>query len=147
MDKKLIKAEAIKRLEILTKELDLNPNIINYYEEDKLYYSYVTGGGLLGSIDTISYVPEYEEIVKQFEETYRCHVYHAIEDKFGMLSLLYVGSDKESWPYERPEGNYLYANVYSFDQEQLKQGKHVVSYEEFGTIVCSSMDGAIVRIG
>lgn len=147
MIKQKMKNEALKRLEGLTETLELNPNIVKYLKEDKLYYSYVTGGGLLGSIDTISYVPKYEEIVQKFEKTYNCYVYHAIEDSFGMLSLLYVSEHEEEWPYESPEGNNLYANVYVFDREKLKQGEHVVAYEEFGTIVCSSMDGAIVRIG
>lgn len=141
-----MKNEAIKRLEGLTKTLDLNPNIVKYFREDKLYYSYITGGGMIGSIDTIGYIPKYQEIVKQFEEQYKSLVYHVIEDSFGMLSLLYVSNNEEEWPYERPEGKYLYANVYVFDKEELKKGKHVVEYEEFGSIVCESFNGAIVRI-
>lgn len=142
-----MKAEAIERLEILTSELGLNSNAVNYFKQGKIYYSYLTGGGIIGSIDTIGYIPKYEEIVKEFEEKYNCLVYHAIEDSFGMLSLLYVSDDEEEWAYERPEGKYLYVNTYSFDREKLRQGIYEVLFEEFGSIVCESLDGAIVRVG
>ena len=141
------RTEAVKRIEGLTAEFELNPNIIKYFKEGKVYYSYLTGGGMIGSIDIISYIPKYEEIVKAFEEEYNCLVYHAIEDSFGMLSLLYVSDDEEEWPYERPDGKYLYVNTYSFDREKMNQGMYEVLYEEFGSIVCESFGGAIVRVG
>ncbi|MCI5713250.1 MAG: hypothetical protein PUB46_08490 [Lachnospiraceae bacterium] len=147
MNKEFMKQEALKRLDILTETLNLNPNIKKYYKKGKLYYSYITGGGLLGSIDTIGYNPGYEEIVRKFEETYNCIVYHVIEDTFGMLSLLYVSGNEEEWEYERPDGKYVPANVYVFDNEKLRKNQYVVAHEEFGTIVCTSKDGALVRIG
>lgn len=141
------KIEALKRLETLTETLDLNPNIIKYFKEEKLYYSYLTACGMMGSIDTINYIPEYAEIAKQFEKEYGGLVYHAIEDSFGMLCLLYVSEYEDEWSGERPEGKYLYVNTYVFDREKLANGEYEVAYEEMGTIVCDSLDGAIVRVG
>ena len=101
----------------------------------------------MGSIDTINYIPKYAEIAKEFEKQYGGLVYHAIEDGFGMLCLLYVIKNEDSWEEERPEGKYLYVNTYVFDREKLENSEYEVAYEEFGTIVCDSLDGAIVRVG
>ena len=38
------KKEAISRLEKLNETLGINPNLIKYFKEDRLYYSYLTGG-------------------------------------------------------------------------------------------------------
>lgn len=73
------KEEAVKRLEELTKTFNLRPNnILKYFKEDKIYYSYVTCKGLLGTIDTINYDKRYAEVVDRFEEEYDCLVYHVI---------------------------------------------------------------------
>lgn len=56
ISKEAKKEEAVKRLEELTKTFNLRPNnILKYFKEDKLYYSYITCKGLLGTIDTINY--------------------------------------------------------------------------------------------
>ena len=101
---------------------------------------------MVGSIDTIDYIPKYAEIIKKFEKTYEGIVYHAVEDSFGMLSLLYVSKNEEDWPFERPEGKYLYAMVYNCDKEKLKNGEYDIEFEEFGTIIVKSLGGAIVRV-
>ena len=141
------KKEAIKRLEALKKNLSINPNIIKYFKDDRIYYSYTTALGCIGSIDTIGYHPEYEQIVKDFEREYEgTMVYHAIE--YGnTLSLLYVGSEEDGWDYERPDGKTIASNVYTFDAEKMANGVYEVKDEEFGTIVVGSMGGAIVRVG
>lgn len=33
-----------------------------------------------------------------------------------------------------------------FDKEKLNHGEYEILYEEFGSIVCESLDGAIVRV-
>ena len=87
MDKReKMKEEAVDRLKNLTSSLDLNPNLVKYFKQGKVYYSYLTAGGMVGSIDTIDYIPKYAEIIKKFEKTYEGIVYHAVEDSFGMLT-------------------------------------------------------------
>lgn len=44
--------EAIRRIKTLIKKLNLNANILEYFKDGKKYYSYLTGGGFLGSVDT-----------------------------------------------------------------------------------------------
>ena len=78
ISKEAKKEEAVKRLEELTKTFNLRPNILKYFKEDKLYYSYITCKGLLGTIDTINYDKRYTEVVDRFEEEYDCLVYHVI---------------------------------------------------------------------
>lgn len=56
--------EALERLTMLEDLFELNPNIKNYFKEGKLYYSYLTGGGYIGSVDTISYDKRYAAIVR-----------------------------------------------------------------------------------
>lgn len=62
--------EAISRIKILIKKLNLNANILEYFKDGKKYYSYLTGGGFLGSVDTIQYDEDYEKAVKWFEKKY-----------------------------------------------------------------------------
>ena len=40
MNKEFMKQEALKRLDILTETLNLNPNIKKYYKKGKLYLDY-----------------------------------------------------------------------------------------------------------
>ena len=91
-------------------------------------------------------IEEATALMDEFEKTYEGIVYHAVEDSFGMLSLLYVSKNEEDWPFERPEGKYLYAMVYNFDKEKLKNGEYDIEFEEFGTIIVKSLGGAIVRV-
>lgn len=58
--RKEIKDEAINRIKALIKKCNLNPNVLRYFQEGKVYYSYLTAGGFMGSIDTISYEKDYE---------------------------------------------------------------------------------------
>ena len=98
--------EAIARINTLVRQCGLNPKIAKYSNEGKIYYSYLTAGGLMGSIDTITYDPKYAEAVRQFESLFRgSKVYHAIETKTGfgtMLSLLYVSANARASAHPRP---------------------------------------------
>jgi hypothetical protein len=136
----VIRKEALSRIGWLVKNVGLNPKVGRYYREGKLYYSYLTAGGFMGSIDTINYNPRYAEIVKQTEETYGVKVYHAIEST-GMsgreLVLLYVDRLYRDWPYGRPKSTWMMAYVHSFE---LDEG-------EFGDVELSSYQGALYRIG
>lgn len=95
------KKEALERLKTLENLFGLNPNVRKYFEAGRLYYSYITGGGYLGSIDTIHYNPQYAEIVGAFEAQTSYLVYHVIESG-NNLSLFYVSNDEKEWPAERP---------------------------------------------
>lgn len=136
--------EAKNRIKELTEKYDLNPNILKYFEEGKLYYSYLTFGGMVGSIDTISYDESYDNAVKKFEaENPGYVVYHAIETNTRMgktLSMLYVGADSDNWPAERLYGNYIFAYTVNFADPD---------FSEFGDIVVSGFEesGALVRRG
>lgn len=141
--RKEIKEEAINRIKTLIKKCNLNPNVMRYFQEDKVYYSYLTAGRYIGSIDTIFYEKDYEQAVKKFEKKHPNYlVYHAIESittqgKF--LSLLYVSDDKEEWESERIEGNNsIMSYVLNFD---------IPDYSEFGYIVIDRYmeSGALVR--
>lgn len=127
--------EALYRLSDLEKLYGLNPKVRKYFDEGKLYYSYITGGGFIGSIDTIQYDPRYAEIVENFEEQTGCLVYHVIERK-NTIALLYVSNDSSDWVVERPRKEGLLAHVFDVD-----------SYEnEGGFIKVDIMQGALYRI-
>ena len=111
ISKEAKKEEAIKRLEELTEKFNLRPNILKYFKEDKLYYSYITCNGLLGTIDTINYDKWYAEVVDRFEEEYDCLVYHVIETG-NTIALLFVSDNKEEWEFETLCcGQYVFAYV------------------------------------
>ena len=72
-----IKEEAINRIKTLIEKCNLNSNVLKYFNEGKVYYSYLTAGGFMGSIDTISYDKDYEKAVKDFEIKHQNYlVYH-----------------------------------------------------------------------
>lgn len=138
-----IKNEATNRIRTLTEKCNLNPNVLKYFNEGKVYYSYLTASGFMGSIDTISYDKNYEKAVKDFEAKHpNCQVYHAIESITAhgkLLSLLYVSDDKEEWQSERFESNNsIMSYVFNLDNPDLS---------EFGYIAIDGFmeSGALVR--
>lgn len=137
--KKLIALEAELRMDLLKKQCGLTPLVKKRYREGKLYYSYLTARGLLGSVDSVTYDPLYEKTVYEAVSMYGIHVYHCVESKapWHMLTLLYVGSDPDQWNYERPEKGIMPAYVHNFE---LNEG-------EFGDVRLVSYDGALVRTG
>lgn len=143
-NREAIKNEAIQRIKTLTEKYQLNPHILDYFLEGKVYYSYLTAGGLMASIDTISYDPAYEAAVKDFENTYDGYtVYHAIEANtvFGKtLSLLYVSPNEEDWEMQRLYGNNIASYTVNLSDPDLS---------EFGDIAVGQfgMSGALIRIG
>jgi hypothetical protein len=134
--------EAISRIQELTKKYKLNPHILKYFKEGKVYYSYLTALGFLGSIDTISYDPRYEEAVKKFEQKHDGFiVYHAIESKMqcgDMLDLLYVSNSQEQWETERLYEDCIASYTVNFTNPELS---------EFGDIAVSGFgeSGALIR--
>lgn len=114
-------AEAIRRLTALEGMYLLNPNIKKYFSEGRLYYSYLTGGGYIGSIDTISYDKRYEEIVKKFEAETSALVYHAVEHR-NTLSLFFVSASISQWEREQPQKEGILAQVFDLDTGESRQG-------------------------
>ena len=138
-----IKDEAINRIKTLIEKCNLNQNVLKYFNEGKVYYSYLTAGGFMGSIDTISYDKDYEKAVKDFETKHQNYlVYHAIESITShgkLLSLLYVSRNKENWESERLESNNsIMSYVFNLDNPKLS---------EFGYIAIDGFmkSGALVR--
>ena len=138
-----IKNEAINRINTLIEKCNLNQKVMKYFSEGKVYYSYLTAGGFMGSIDTISYDKNYEKAVKDFETKHQDYlVYHAIESITShgkLLSLLYVSKDKEEWESERLESdNNIMSYVVNIDNPDLS---------EFGYIAIDGFmkSGALVR--
>ena len=138
-----IKNEAINRIKTLIEKCNLNPKVLKYFKEGKVYYSYLTAGGFLGSIDTISYDKAYEQAAKKFEmEHPESLVYHVIETitlsgKF--LSLLYVSNEKEDWESERLQSdNAIMVYVLNLDNPELSEFGYI-TVEGFGE------SGALVR--
>ena len=113
--------EALERLSLLEKLFELNPKVKNYFKEGKLYYSYMTGGGYIGSIDTINYDERYAAIVNAFEEQTSYLVYHVIEHG-DTISLLYVSNDYNHWADERPTSSGVMAQVVSVDSYENESG-------------------------
>lgn len=126
-----MKKTAIENIEKLISKLDLNPNVKKYFEEGKIYYSYLTAGGWVGSIDKIEYDKRYPEIVAECEKEHNCLVYHAIESG-NMLSLLFVNPKDKN----RLIGNRIVAYVYNLN---------VPGMHECGEIWLTSLHGALVR--
>lgn len=129
------KHEAVKRLNQLSKRLVLAPNIKKYFEDDKLYYSY------LYSMDTIDYDQRYAKAVKDFEQKHKELVYHVIELKTGIgtiLTFLFVGANKESWSIERRHNDRILA--YSFIVE------YGVDAGEYGSVCLAAPFGFLTRV-
>lgn len=143
--KQLQRTEADNRLELLVKLYDLNPNLIKYWNDGKLYYSYLTGGGFLASIDTITYDPRYQKIVKEYEDRTGNLVFHVIESGH-LLNLLYISApeadfseedQRDYWDSEFIEElNCISAYVFNLNEPNLS---------EHGDIFLASCQGVLVR--
>lgn len=122
---------AIENIEKLINKIGLNPNVKPYFEEGKVYYSYLTAGGWIGSIDDIEYDKRYPIIIAECEKTHNCLVYHAIESG-DILSLLFVNPKYNN----RLKGNTIVAYAYNLKAPEIS---------ECGEIRLASLHGALVR--
>ena len=142
--KSLQQNEAINRLETLVNTYSLNENLLKYWKEDKLYYSYLTGGGLLASIDTITYNPNYQKLVEEYETKTGNLVYHAVESGH-LLNLLYVSrpesncseeEQREIWDMECLDNGYIGAYVSNLEEPE---------FSEHGDIFVEAYQHVLVR--
>lgn len=136
-EKNLMKQEAINRLKKLIDQVGLNPVVVEEFKDGRLFYSYLTADGLLGSVDTIHYDERYAKVVEEFEERTGALVYHAIES-FSMLELLFVSKNTRNWEYEQFDSGWIDSYVYNFAYP---------GYSEWGQIKLTSYLGALMRIG
>lgn len=120
-DRDKMMGEALYRLSELEKLYGLNPKVREYFSDGRLYYSYLTGGGYMGSIDTINYDKRYAEIVRKFEEETSFLVYHVIEHE-DTVSLLFVSDDYSQWQEERPSSTGVLAQVVNVERYENKCG-------------------------
>jgi len=120
-DRNKQKKEALERLSMLEKIYELNPNVKKYFENGKLYYSYLTGDGYIGSIDTIYYDKRYADVVELFEKKTSYLVYHVIEYK-NTISLLYVSDNVRDWIDERPTDSGIKAWVFDMESGEDQSG-------------------------
>lgn len=127
--------EAIERLSTLEDLYELNPKVKKYFKDGRLYYSYITGGGYIGSIDTINYDERYATIVESFEAQTSYLVYHVIE-RGNTIALLFVSGDYNDWLDERPTSAGAMAHI--VDVETLEN--------EMGYIKIDCFNGALYRI-
>ncbi len=137
------KAEALKRM----KALGLMSKIIKEFQEhDTLYYSERTALG--GILYWVSNEPEWEKLIREFEEERDALVYHAtheeLRDVGECLTLLFVSADEETWPYDledcnntvAPYGHAMYAEVFVLGGD---------NYHEFGTVGMTEKAGGLIR--
>lgn len=127
-----MKKTAIENIDRLISKLGLNPNVKKYFEDGKIYYSYLTAGGWMGSIDKIEYDKRYPQIIAECEKARNCLVYHAIETG-DMLSLLFVTPKFAN----RLVGKRIVAYVYNMNAPEKP---------ECGEIWLESLHGALVRV-
>jgi len=130
------KHEALCRIDELTDIYSLNPNIKKYYRKGRLYYSYLTARGMMGSIDTINYDERCPKIVEGFEKDGNL-VYHCIEYKETLASL-FVGASEDEWESERVHKGRILAYVYDFANPRLSKISYI-SVDSFGE------SGALIR--
>lgn len=129
------KQEALYRLSMLEQLYELNPKVRKYFEEGRLYYSYLTCGGYLGSIDTIDYDKRYASIVTKFENQTAHLVYHVIEHG-NTISILFVNGDSAKWLDERPTNAGVSAMVFDLKTHEQK----------YGYVKVDNNNGALYRI-
>lgn len=135
------KAEALKRMGMI----DFHPDVPKQFEKDgTVFYSERTPLG--GILYWISNEPEWEKLVKEFEEQYGALVYHATHEHtaFGeCLDLLYVSKHEDEW----------YMDIQDLEckrKGEFNQCVYVLNltepaFSEFGTISLKEAAGGLIR--
>lgn len=133
-------AEAIKRMKIL----GIMPNVIKDFKKGILYYSERQNEFFDGILYWVSNKPEFEQVIKDFEEDYDYLVYHAqlVHTEFGdWLTLLFVSRYEDDWEEQR---EYLkkgedYSCVVAFDTDGFYLER------EFGGCGIEPKNGGVTR--
>ena len=129
------KAEAVSRMEELSKKLHLSPIILSELKHNNRTYSQVEADHT--KIYLANNSPELVELINHFENENNAYVYHILCDN-SLLIFLYVSDNEEDWEFERfcNEG-YVSAYVYNLIYPMCS---------EFGDILITQQNGAIIRI-
>jgi hypothetical protein len=131
--------EAVLRM----KKLELFDPIIKGFEKDQSLLEYSEPTPLGGILYWISNNPEWEKMIKEFEEKSNSLVYHVIHSytEFGeLLDLLFVSDDEDEWEYDLEDLDDGYAMSYCINlTDQM--------FSEYGTIAVKQVAGGLLRVG
>lgn len=131
--------EAVKRLNTLHEEYGINEDIIKNFEDGKLSISTDDSNTI-----EVSILPEDSHLmnlVHKFEKETNSVVYHVINTSDVLFSLLFVSRNKEDWPEERPDDDFVFAAAYDLSGQFMPEG-----YWEAGDCVFEGVDGGMRRI-
>lgn len=133
------KATAISCIEILTAKYSLNPNLLKYFMEGKVYYTEEIVPYNIASMDNITYDQKYVDIINTFEEQNDVLVYHAIlkHENFCMLFI----NGKNPWYSSLPEENgvdVILAAVFNLVTKTLSM-EHIAINAVGGTLIRISL--------
>lgn len=128
-------AQCIKEL---TERYRLNPNLLKYFLEGKVYYTEEIIPYCVASMDNITYDQKYVDIVREFEEKSGALVYHAIL-KGSFFCMLYIGSAEDVWLSSFPADGFdlIISAVYDITTGKLSLGYIAISAVG-GTMICTS---------
>lgn len=140
MERDKQKIEAIRRM----KKLGLMDDVISMFsKEDRLYYSERLNKQYPAVLYWLDNEPEYEQMVKDFEEETGYLVYHVIltRTKFGkIIDFLFVSTYEDDWEYEIErcqDGFYVTSQANNLTDELLS---------DMGSIVVRPVIGGLERI-
>lgn len=75
----MFKEAYLRFVSVYSPQDDVISEAQEFLKKYQIYYSYLTAGGWIGSIDKLEYDKRYPEIVAECEKKYNCLVYHVIE--------------------------------------------------------------------
>lgn len=139
MTKEEQRKEAILRIQELTKKFNLNSNMLDFFENGKIYgLDYVESSKVQDRNKLISY------IIADFQNEYNAVIYYynivdITIDSYDLeiLNIFYVGQYKEDWEHERlSEDSEMYIQTYELNDP---------SRPEFAFVKVGSVDGNLVR--
>ncbi len=133
--------EAISRIQELTKKFNLNNNMLEFFQNGKIYgldYADVEDKKKEDRSKLIS------NIIEKCQKEYNSVVYYfnIVDVNFegydlDILSIFYVGQYKEDWENERlSENNEMYILTYDLNTPE---------YPELGFVTVTSKDGNLIR--
>lgn len=141
MDRNKQKNEAIRRM----KELGLMNDVISLFsKEDRLYYSERQNKMFPAVLYWLDNEPEYEQMVKDFEDRTGNLVYHVILTRTGfgkILDFLFVSQYEDDWEYElEDKGKEFYVT-------SMANNLTDEAMSDMGSIVVRPAIGGLERIG
>ena len=129
---------AVMCIKELTAKYELNPNLLKYFLEGKVYYSEEIVPYCIASMDNITYDQKYVDIVREFEMQSGALVYHAVL-KGQFFCMLYIGTAKDIWLSSFPveDDHIIMAAIYNIDTRKISVG-YIALSAVGGTLICVS---------